>query len=422
MSFERGVLLVVGLALSGCMEWPRPSEGRLDRDEKRYPKLSAGRGLGSPCGPNDGATIRRATRHPLGPTGSWNGVAVLEAGRSVDPSLLKPFGSAVAVALMPVGAVYAGYVQAGVAGTLRARTYDDVYGEVYGGWSPSTLDVSPTPAPVFVALGRSVYGDGGLRQVHEVCWTSKGSADGVVVFSTAHEPSRPPFERRQVFRPDDLGGTGFVDTTLAAQLFDEHLRAGDGPAARALVGELERRLGRLPGAVDGTTGAPIPSRAFHAEAWADLLAVKAGLSVGTPGFGSAADELERLVALASGAPSCLGCEAHRGMLPLFRWLDASARGGQAAVPDPARLPRGPVGHDPSAIARGLLGRRSAAVPAMLDATAGFWSGARALTAGDRDAARAAFETFLRASPRPVANFEGGAATALLESLRAQPSP
>ncbi|MCA2981287.1 MAG: hypothetical protein INH41_06630 [Myxococcaceae bacterium] len=420
MSSNRAKGLAASLLMLGCLEWPLPSEERLARDEKRFPKLSVGRPLGSPCGPRDAASVRRAPRHPLGPSGAWLYTAVLDVGRTIDPARLRSFGSGVSAALMPVGKVYAGYVLASVEGALQARTYDDVYGEVYGGWSPSKLEVSPASAPVFVALARSFYGDGELRQVHEVCWTPEGAHDGVVVFSTAHEPPRPPFERRHVVRSDDLGGRGFVDSTLALGLFDEHLRAKDGPAARALVEALERRLSALPGAVHGSTGVPIPAQAFNAQRWAEVLAVKAGLAVGTADFDGAIEQLERIVTQPAVEPFCHQCRELRNKLPLLRWLGARASGQRDEVPDPARLERGPMGDDPVEVANLLLGRRGPSVLRSFDQTAVFWGGVKAFTGGDPKAARAALEAFLRAAPRPVSTFEGGAATALLESLREAP--
>jgi hypothetical protein len=314
--------------------------------------------------------------------------------------------------------VIAGYVRAAAAGTLQARTYDDVYGSVYGGWSPVRLDIKPTPRPVFVALGRSAYGDGGLSQVHEVCWTSKGSPQGVIVYSSAYPAAGPVLRAREIFRADDLGARGaYYNSGLALRMLAEILQDRDLPAAEAFLDQATALLDSLPPAVDGASGAAIPSRVFRSREWADLLAFRLGLAVGRPPFAAVASELETVVTLRDSGRFCFDCERYARLLPLYRWVDARMRTPGAALPDASTLQRGVGGYDPVAIV-GLLGggqpeRRHQA------STTRFWEGVRACTAGDRSRGEDDLAGWLALPPPAAASgFELGAAARLLDGLQA----
>lgn len=401
-------------AVAGCSRVD-PSV-QIAADKARFPPLSAARPLGSPCSENDSASIKRGT-HPLGPTGGWLATAVVDDARVLDASALPSFsGATVTAVLMAHESVIAGYMRVASEGVLRARTYDDIYGSAYGGWSPSRLALRPTAQPVFVALGRSAYGDGGLSQVHEVCWTPRGAATGVIVYSSAFAPRDPPLRTRQVFRAEELGVLGQTyNDRLALQMLVEVLPERDLTAAIDLVGRAEALLGALPPAVDGTTGAPIPSLLFHARDWADLLAFKLGLSVGEPGFAATADELEAITAKQADSRFHFGVERYERLLPLYRWVDARVRGEAIELPNASRLQRGVMGFDPVTIVRylndgGPERPRTSLLP--------FWAGVRAYATGDRRRAAAELSTWLDSPPPgPSAGFEMGAAARLLAIMR-----
>ncbi|MBL9037989.1 MAG: hypothetical protein JNG84_05680 [Archangium sp.] len=413
----RAAWLVVSVFLTGCASCDPYAQ--IARDAKRYPAISASRPLGSPCGPNDSASIRRAAMHPLGPTGMWTRVAEVDLSRTVE-RVEPPPGSSVAAALMPVGSVFSGYILAPAEGSLHARTYDDVYGEVYGGWSPVDVSLSPTPLPVFVSLGRSAYGDGGLNQVHEVCWIPKGAAMGVLVFSTAHLPATPPFPMRQLYRRNDLGNRASFNSRLVSQLVVEFLREGDAAQARALLADAEVLLTALPGAIDGSTGAAIPSKVFHAREWVEVLVVQLGLAVGSDAFEPIAARLETVIGGPTAGRFCTGCEHHQKLLPLYRWVHSVARGEKAPVPDPAQLATGSVGSDPPEIARFLRGELPLKKVRHLEPNAAFWSGMKALAADDRSTARASLESWLTANRVLLSGFEGASAVAVLAPLHHEP--
>jgi hypothetical protein len=188
--------------------------------------------------------------------------------------------------------------------------------------------------------------------------------------------------------------------------------------ANDLVGRAEVLLKALPPAVDGATGAPIPSRLFRTREWADILAFKLGLSVGEPGFAETADELEAIVAKRADSRFRFGVERYERLLPLYRWVDARVRGEAMELPDAARLQRGVMGFDPVTILRHLRGadaerHRASRMP--------FWAGVKAFADGDSHRAATELTTWLN-SPLPglPAGFEIGAAVRLLNRLRAVP--
>ena len=409
------VLLYAAPACNGCDPY-----AQIERDAKRWPLLSITRPPGSACGPHDSASVRRARVHPLYPTGTWSAVAEFDVRRSLEeaPPLIP--GTSVRAALMPVAQVFAGYLQAPTEGTLQARTYDDVYGAVYGGWAPKGLTLSPAVRPVFVVLGRSAWGDGGLRQVHEVCWIPYGTSEGVVVFSTAHPPPQPPLRLSQVYRTEDLGHRGWFNETLVAQLVDEFARDASPSKARALLDVAEPLLAALPSVTDGSTGLPIAPTVFYARQWVELLTMRLGLAVGRNDFDAIGSRLEALLSSPGGSRFCHGCERELDFLPLYRFVDARARKVAVPVPDEGALAQGAMGRNPKVIARFLRAGLPPKRPRLLEPHTGFWEGVKALSDGDDANAQRVLKAWLGAAPSNVARFETCAAAALIESFRATP--
>ncbi len=427
-----GAMTVVAARRAGPRAWQGPAlavvlaapllacrdpHAQIEQDKNRFPALSLARPLGSPCFPGDSASVKRG-RHPLGPTGGWSRTAEVDYARTLqhpDPS--GQTRDAPTHVLVAHGQVIAGYVRAAAEGTLQVRTFDDVYGSVYGEWSPVRLDVRPTPRPVFVALGRSAYGDGGLSQVHEVCWTPKGGTQGVVVYSSAYPAAGPALRARDVFRAEDLGARGaHYNSGLALRMLAEILQDRDLPTAEAFLDQATALLDSLPAAVDGASGAAIPTRVFRSREWADLLAYRLGLAVGRPSFEGVAREFEAVVTSRDSGRFCFDCERYARLLPLYRWVDALMRTPGAALPDPSSLQRGTWGYDPVGIV-GLLGgqpERPRQTP-----TTRFWEGVRAYAAGDRSRAGADLAGWLALPPSAtVSGFELGAAARLLSGLQA----
>ena len=73
-----------------------------------------------------------------------------------------------------------------------------------GGWSPAFVEYEPQPQPVCVAFSLCIVGDGGLDQVHELCWIPEGEEKGVIVFSTAH-PEQSELKAHELFLPRHMG-------------------------------------------------------------------------------------------------------------------------------------------------------------------------------------------------------------------------
>jgi hypothetical protein len=409
--------LALAIALAAPLFACRDPYAQIEQDRKRFPALSLARPVGSACFAGDSASVARG-RHPLGPTGGWSRTAEVDYARTLRrPDPPGQTGDATMYALVAHGQVIAGYVRTATEGTLQVRTYDDVYGSVYGGWSPVRLDIRPTPRPVFVALGRSAYGDGGSSQVHEVCWTSKGDTQGVILYSSAYPAAGPALRARDVFRDEDLGAHGaYYNSGLALRMLAEILQDRDLHAAEAFLDRAAALLDSLPAAVDGASGAAIPSRVFRSREWADLLAFRLGLAVGRPSFEGVAGEFETVVKSRDAGRFCFDCDRYERLLPLYRWVHARTRTPGAALPDPSTLQRGVGGYDPVAIA-GLLGgepERRHQTP-----TVRFWSGVRACAAGDRSGAETDLAGWLaQPAPATASGFELAAAARLLDGLQA----
>jgi hypothetical protein len=262
-----------------------------------------------------------------------------------------------------------------------------------------------------VALGRGSFGDGGLSQVTEVCWTPRGSGEGRIVFSSAHPQPGPPLRARELFRAGDLEIGERLNGPLAVRMLSELIQERDEGAARDFLEEAAEILTASPGALDGSTRKPIPARELYADDWADLLAFQLGLAVGGPDFPFAARALEETVGAPSAARFCRGCDRYRKLLPLYRWVDARARGERGEPPSPAKLESGVVGHDPVAIARLLRGE---APESQAAAELRFWSGVKRFAAGDGEAAAKELSAWLDSPPAGLpAGFERGAALVLL---------
>ncbi len=215
-----------------------------------HPPISPSRPVGAACHAGDSASVKRAAYHPLGPTGGWGRGAAMEAGREPKASEMG---------LNRVGGRLTGFVRVEEAGELRARSYDDSYGEVYCGWSPERLELKPGVARV--SLGACAVGDGGLKQVLEVCWFPRGESRGRVVYSSAHGGAKQ--NAAEVYVKEDLGSPQYFNSRQALEVIAAARAMGDRELARKAIEDSLQLLDQQLDLVDGATGKKIPAREHY---------------------------------------------------------------------------------------------------------------------------------------------------------------
>jgi len=393
-------------------------EARIDRDRAQFGSIARARPIGGACSKADSASVKRRRTHPRWPTGGWGTRALLDSGR-VRRSDTNEW--------LAIGAEYTGYVRFSEAGRLRARSYDDVYGEVYCGWAPNLVQYTPRPEHVYVAFSRCSVGDGGLDQVHEICWFPKGSDEGMIVFSTAHpeESSLEPHEvyaERHISRLSDHGDSTiyYFNNHVADQVLRSLLRARKTDEAHAIVTSVLGNLRFLPEVVDGSTLEPIPMMQSYAEEWLKLLLLKAGLDA--PGDSSLAALDDAEVVLSAADRHCYECRYAEGMIDLYRWAIHRLRGEIVALPVIPETASRVIGHNPHFIAEVLRdpSKNEHTLSKGMLSTGGettyFWMGIRESLAGNTQDAQRYLEQFLRDPSQGLNAFELSATATLLERM------
>jgi hypothetical protein len=401
------------IASSGC-GWLADPDRVIAEDRARYPALSAARAPGSGCGPEDSASVRRRRFHPRFPTGGWGSVALVDEQRKPDHG---------GTGVVAIGNELAGFVRFDQPGRLRARSYDDVYGEVYCGWAPREVEYTPGEEPTYMAFSRCAVGDGGLDQVHELCWFPAGAEDGEVVFSTAH-PDPTSLELHEVYRErhysqiSSVGGAEYfvLNEREALRILQSLLLARKADEARTVVHEVVANLPKLPQAVSGATGESIPGRQVYAREWLTFSLLEAGLGLFDE---RSAVALERAREVVDGVHDhCHPCDLARPLLPMYGWAVARVNGHHLPVPTPPADARPVHGWNPRVIAE-VLGD-----PSVSDATLRrgalttggettyFWLALREHLAGDDSEARRYLEAYLDGPGHVLRPFELSAAVVL----------
>ncbi len=359
----------------------------VEQARKMFPPISKQRPLGTKSSTTDSASIKRASEHPLGPTGGWyeSNNNLVDYSRTVkrDANHLE----------MSNGCI-SGYVRFGKPGYLIARSYDDYFGDVYCGWSPNKLQIKPTEQFVFVSLGTCSVGDGGLDQVHEVAWFPKDSSEGTLIFSTAHQSPGQQLTAADVYRPSLLGNVYQFNETLANKAAEDNLRKGDLAVARKVIADGLKVLSSMRDSVDGQTGKNIPALESHRNEWASMLSYKLGMSLGEPDFDATLLEFQKVID-SPGRGNSLTCDTVRKMLPLYVWLNDEVHGKQSKVPAPSKLEQSVVGHEPIYIANYLQSKTPEEEFVRRQGDTGvFWSGVKRFVSGDTKGSATRFDQFL----------------------------
>ncbi len=373
--------------------------------------ISKVRPLGCRCGPNDSATVRKAFFHPKGPTGGWHG------GEHDKVDYNRTIERDTNCLIMKDGNIR-GFVRFDTPGYLQARSYDDLYGDVYCGWSPNKLPLKPTNKHVFVSLGYCSVGDGGLDQVTEVCWFPESSSDGILVFSSAQPSPEPKLSAADTYCPELLGNTDTFNDQLASDVISEFLRKGDLASAEKVIGDSIAALKALRHSVSGENEF-IPAKETHRRDWAMIQSFELGLLIGEPSFSKKYQELIDTLSSTSHYKQH-GCEIYERMHPIYLWCNDKIVGKTAAELNIPAKDGDVCGHEPQIISEYLQSASpNEAEFLRKSSTPGeFWTGIHKYLKGERQNAHFHFEKFLSTERfSHNSEFEVAAASKLLNGIR-----
>ncbi len=328
------VLSVVLFATNACGDLK-------EADRKRMPRISRSRPIGSPAGPTDSASIKRVDFHPLGESNGWN----YGNGDFVDQKRSKAVKTN---SLMQFYGSIVGFVRFDKPGYLQTRVYDDLYGDVYCGWSPHKLEIKPSPNPAYVSIGLA---ETEPDSIQEVCWFPAGAKDGVVVYSTAYPDVGEKLSAADVYGKEQLGNEYRFNDDIAANAINAYLQCAQFNAARKVLNDSANLLKSMRDAQDGSTGKPITAKKMNAQKWATLKAYEAGLSLGEPNFKARLQELEAALHEPHWPETTADPteREYEGMLPLYSWLNQQVVGQKSAVPTFDKSKTYIAGHDPKTV-------------------------------------------------------------------------
>jgi hypothetical protein len=219
-----------------------------------HPSLAKDRTPGTTCFAGDSASAKRDLSHPLGPAGGWGTGVSVDHGR-------EPKASELGLNRAGIGRI-AGFLRVTEDGYLRARSYDDSYGEVYCGWSPERLEVKGGGV-ARVSLPTCAMGDGGLKQVHEVCWFPAGSERGKIVYSSEHPGAKQ--NAAELYRKEDLGSKQYFNERLAFEVIEAARALGDRKMANEVIADSLLLIDQQQDRVEFPGGKKIPAREVFAE-------------------------------------------------------------------------------------------------------------------------------------------------------------
>ncbi len=388
----------------------------IEADKRRFPAISHDRLVGSKCSLKDSASIRRALEHPFHPSGGWNLLNYNGSeSNQIDYSRSKQLDANCLV--LGQGGI-CGYVKFDKPGYLQARSYDDVYGDVYCGWSPDKLEIKPTKDYVYVSLRTCAVGDGGLAQVHEVSWFPKGEQEGIIVFSSAHPCDKSKLSAADLYRSDLLGNQYQFNDSVAAAVITDYLSQGNLKKANEVIDASMTLLSKMNDSVDGTTKKPIAARELHQENWAMIQTYKLGLALGQSNFDDCFNNLESTIDAPS-RNSHSNCQAYKKLFPIYQWLNNKIVGKPAKL-DISTFESSYVDSEPITIGKYLLGETpEKEFQRHSRGSAEFWVGVNRYLAGDKKRAKENFQNFLEQKNSDLLAFEIAAAAKLKQNCEKQ---
>lgn len=314
-------------------------------DKKRLPAISKSRPIGSPAGPSDSASIKRINFNPTGETGDW----ISPASNFVDPKRIKNVKTN---SLMQYEGCVVGFVKFDKPGYLQQRIYDDVYGDIYAGWSAQKVQLKPSKNPVYVSVGLSYNRD---DAVQEVCWFADGAKEGVVVFSTAYPDVGEKLTAADVYRPEQLGNEYQFHDTVAINAINANLKNGDIDRAQHILNDCVRVLSVMRDGQEGSSGKRLPAKVLNAQNWAMVRTYELGLALGEPDFKTKMKVLEEVLNGPHWPPTTADPteREYRDMLPMYMWLNEQLTGKRTAPPKVDESKSCIAGHDPKTVTQYL---------------------------------------------------------------------
>lgn len=399
------LLLAVGVlcVTTACAPVSKQESNRVSKD--RLP--------GSSCSEHDSASVKRALWHPEGPTGGWNN----HEHSSVNYSRTKSLKSNCLIAPNSTGFV-SGYVKFDTPGTLRIRSYDDYYGDVYCGWSPYEVKLKPTDKYVYVCFDQCSVGDGGLDQVHEVSWFPEGSEKGTILFSSAHPASESQLDIVDVYQQDWLGSQSYVNEYLTKEVLQAYAKRRDLESARKVVDHVINLLSQTKAV---SAKGPVPSEEFQADFWAWLLAYKLGSTLEQPGFEPTLSNLSDVVNLPANKSNREFEYKYREFLPVYAWLNNELSGKPQKKLTVVASGTQVSGYDAVALSNYLQSDRPDSAVGDRYAFNEFWFGAKNYLRGDYNTARDIFSKFLNGRAAESHPFESASSARLIELMPSQSS-
>lgn len=267
-----------------------------------------------------------------------------------------------------------GFVKFDKPGYLQERVYNDIYGDVYGGWSPRKFKLKPGKQPIYISL--KLGGLGQTDVVQEVCWFPEGAKDGVVVFSSAYPDVGEKLTAADVYGPEQLGNKFQFHQGIASNAIICNLKNGQFDAAQKILDDSAKLLNSMVDGTDGSSGKKISKDDVNAQSWATLRTYELGLALGEPSFNAKKIELEKVL---NGPhwPATTADPTEReysDMLPIYAWLNQQLVGKRTPLPNPDKEKSYIAGHDPKTVTQYLEADKAseAALARDLFSTKDFW--------------------------------------------------
>ncbi|MBY0547135.1 MAG: hypothetical protein K2W95_07565 [Candidatus Obscuribacterales bacterium] len=182
--------LFVSFAASACSPSADERRSAVEREKNKYARISAQRRPGSACSENDAASVKRY--RPFKDGNHWTYAPRVEGCVNlIDPNVTPRTWKGNQLELLD--GKLCGFVKFDGPGYLRARIYDDYFGDILCGWNDEILRLEPSSRPVFVRVGLAGDFTDTFRvtpeyPVSEVAWFPDGLRQGTIIYSSAHSP------------------------------------------------------------------------------------------------------------------------------------------------------------------------------------------------------------------------------------------
>lgn len=254
--------------------------------------------------------------------------------------------------------------------------------------------MSPTAKPVFVEASLCSVGDGGLDQVHELCWFPEGESVGRTVFSTARLNDHNLSSKLELYKPRQLGSPYYFNSRLFVELVVEAVQKGERDRLTDVVSDAAE-LAKL---ITAKNPVDIKGDVLN------ILRARLGLALGSDEFSLVVEEIEQLkkltLTLGHSSFESSRFDDFDKILPFYRWLDAAIAKRNPPEMTKTEMERpGVSGHDPREVSL-LLGLRARPTASQFSflipgSTNEFWLAAKAVIEGRCRSAKKQLGRFLK---------------------------